>query len=63
MQAAARGAMADAAEVAFQVVMDLSPLIQPAASHPYDDDLVAYHQRACEALGGPVCVHCVALRN
>lgn len=31
--------------------------------HPYDRDLAAYHERAVAALGGPVCVHCVAQAN
>lgn len=33
------------------------------AAHPYDADLIAYHQRAVAAHGAPVCVHCVALAN
>lgn len=45
------------------LAFDLTPLISPAASHPYDDDLMAYFQRACEVHGRPVCVHCVARSN
>lgn len=39
------------------------PIIPRSALDPYDADLRAFHERAWEAHGGPVCVHCVALAN
>lgn len=67
MQAEASTARIDAAVDAWTgaskpMLTDLS-IIPRSALDPYDADLLAFHQRACEAHGGPVCVHCAALAN